>query len=298
MAIELTDVNYMIRSGFFLRSKNIIENLNFSVPQGTSMGLIGPNGAGKTTTIKLCAGIIEPGSGKVMLNGISAHKSESRKKMGLVTENQYIPAYLTVKEWLTLLGGVSGLSRDEIKTSTSRLFQLFELEGLSDKRIHTLSKGQTQRVGFVQAMLHDPKILILDEPMSGMDPVWRSRLCEILVSFRNNGGTLLFSSHIMTDILRLSDSIMVIESGKIKWKGTMGEICESDIQYQLLFKTSDISTITRKIAGSQLEQQPDGSYRMIIRAEQQRDIFKLATLNLLYISSITPLYPGIEELYS
>ena len=229
-SIVLNNVSYAVRQGFFLQPKQIIKNLSFVIPKGVSFGLIGSNGAGKTTTIKLCTGIISPDFGEVLINGRPLNSDhDNRHAVGLLTENQYIPQYLTVTEWLSFLGTLSGLSKHELNESMSTQLSQFDLTSLADRKINSLSKGQVQRVGFAQAFLNTPQILFLDEPMSGLDPAWRAKIHSILLSFKKSGGTLLFSSHVISDVLQLSDMIAVINCGQIKLAGNYGrhnECCQ------------------------------------------------------------------------
>ncbi|WDP88646.1 MAG: ABC transporter ATP-binding protein [Desulfobacter sp.] len=296
-AIDLKNVSYSIRTGFFLQTKPIIENLNLSLSRGQSMGFLGPNGAGKTTTIKLCAGIIQPNSGRVLIDNLPVTNIRPKKKIGLLTENQYIPTYLTVREWLEFLGGLSELSGKILKASVDHMLCQFDLEHLADTRIKGLSKGQTQRVGFAQAMLHDPDILLLDEPMSGMDPVWRSRIKEILIAYKNKGRTLLFSSHIMTDIFRLSDKITFIKSGKIKWQGNISEFVKNNTDYEVVFNVDNMDIIQSIAPSGPINRQPDGTMRMVISGDQKTEVIRLGAEKNMTIYSLTPLYQGIEELF-
>ncbi len=298
LAIRLENVNYIARTGFFMRPQSIVVNLNIAVAKGQSIGLIGPNGAGKTTTIKLCAGIIKPSSGKVFLNEKPVSDSSSKKKIGLLTENQYFPSYLTLKEWLELLGHISGLSSKEITSGSDRVLKQFELEEFRHARLNTLSKGQTQRAGFAQALLHEPDILILDEPMSGLDPKWRSRIHDILLSFKRGGGTLLFSSHIMSDVLRLSDTIAVIKAGAIIWEGVMGDISDADTKYEVVFTTSVIENIRQKIQNCPIKHLSNDSFRMIISPADKKHILQMVLNESVSLSTLTPVYPEIEELFS
>ncbi|MDD9304599.1 MAG: ABC transporter ATP-binding protein [Desulfobacter sp.] len=260
------------------------------------MGFLGPNGAGKTTTIKLCAGIINPNSGTILIHGKPVNNAFSRKKIGLLTENQYFPPHLTVKEWLSLLGRISGLSGRTLKEAMDWVLALFDLVKLGDSRIHTLSKGQAQRAGFAQALIHKPEILLLDEPMSGMDPSWRSRIQEILIAYKNRGGTLLFSSHILSDLARLSDHLTFITGGQIKWQGSANEVSDTKTMYEIIFRSDNIEKIIQMIPDS-YKAQPDGSFRIILESEKKNIILKLAVEKSLSLSSITPLYPGLEELF-
>jgi ABC-2 type transport system ATP-binding protein len=296
-AIQVIDLKYSVRSGFFMRPKLLLDNINISVPKGSSMGFIGPNGAGKTTTIKLISGILRPKSGNVLLYGRPATDPDARKKIALLTENQYLPPYLKLKEWLELLGHLSGIAGSSLRKKVWDMMELFELKEYAGSQIHTLSKGQKQRAGFAQVFLHSPNTMILDEPMSGMDPKWRNKIKEMLFEFKNNGGTLFFSSHIMSDIMRLSDQIIMIKSGKIKWQGSMQDINRSSVVYQSVFHTGHIDRVKKLLEYKHLESQPDGSFLIAYTTKQKKQFLELATKGEISILSIVPIYPELEEMF-
>ncbi len=214
-ALEWRSVSFVVPYGFWMRPKTIIDGLELSVPEGAALGLVGPNGAGKTTTIKLGAGLIRPASGQVFINGKPSLHSRSRICLGLLTETQYIYPHLKLYEWLTMAAGLSGLTGADRNRRVCEVLEKMDLVSKANQLMRTLSKGQTQRAGIAQALIHKPSILLLDEPMSGLDPLWRYRIQEILLAFKAGGGTLLFSSHILSDVERLSDEVALIDGGRI-----------------------------------------------------------------------------------
>lgn len=292
--IELTNVGYTVSQGAFKPVIPVVKKMNLMIEQGVSMGFIGKNGAGKTTTFKLCTGIITPTTGTVRFNGQETMTREFQNRIGFLTENQYFPQHLTVLEWIRTLGRLSGLQPRHLKKRINVILALLDLETLSDRRILTLSKGQTQRIGFAQAMLHEPDILVLDEPMTGMDPLWRSRIQTILLEFKHKGGTLLFSSHVMSDVLRLSDALTVIDNGAIKWQGKMKDIIESTAKYKAIISCSDLEPIEANIKYDLLEAQPDGSYVIHFPADQKKKLMAISIETSVSIESLIPLFPDIE----
>lgn len=293
--IELIGVSYAVSEGAFKPVSPIVKDMSLALEQGVSMGVIGRNGAGKTTTLKLCTGIVPPCAGTVKFDGKETLTRTFQERIGFLTENQYFPQNLTVMEWLSTLGKLSGMSSNLLLTRLNESVSLFDLEELSDRRIGTLSKGQTQRIGFAQALLHQPEILVLDEPMTGMDPLWRSRIHEVLLAFKKCGGTLLFSSHIMSDVLRLSDCLTVIDKGAIKWQGSMKDIMASTAQYRVVLNCPDSDGIGSKIIYDSIEPQPDGSLLMHIPADQKDKLMAMSIKSEISIESMTPLFPDIEE---
>ncbi len=295
-AVELINVSYQVPQGFFLKSKTIVNDISFCIPKGESMGLIGPNGAGKTTTIKLCTGILSPKSGKALINGQPCGLKSARTRLGLLTENQYVPGHLKVKEWLNFLGRLSGMSGQGLKQAVQLNMEKFHLDTMADRTISGLSKGQVQRVGFAQAFLHNPAILVLDEPMSGMDPLWRSRLHDILLDYKKQGNSLLFSSHIMSDVLQLSDRITVIKNGAVSWQGAMDDIHRNITRYEAVVHGPDM-TILDRLDGIRTEAQPDGSHKLTVDMAAKDKLIELVSRQRLSLASLTPVYPAIEDIF-
>ncbi len=296
-AVELSDVSYQVPQGFFLKSKTIVRDISFFIPKGESMGLIGPNGAGKTTTIKLCTGILTPKTGKAFIDGQPCRLKSARAKLGLLTENQYIPGHLKVNEWLFFLGRLSGMAGQGLKQAVQLNMERFHLDTLADRTILGLSKGQVQRLGFAQAFLHNPAILVLDEPMSGMDPLWRSRLHDILLDYKKQGNSLLFSSHIMSDVLQLSDRITVIKNGTVSWQGTMNDIHRNITRYEAVVHGSDMKIFDHIEGRIQVEAQPDGSHKILADKAAKDRIIELVSGQQLSLASLTPVYPAIEDIF-
>ncbi|GAB6145136.1 ABC transporter ATP-binding protein [Desulfocicer niacini] len=301
--LEWNNVNYSIRQGFLMKPVNIIRDLSLKIPKGFSLGLVGPNGAGKTTTIKLAAGILKPDTGFVSIDGKSVFASSIRSKIGFLTESQYIPPYLKLGEWLEMLGSLSGLPRKYLKKRVPFLLDKFELTHKTDTLLSAMSKGETQRAGFVQAFLHEPEILILDEPMSGLDPLWRANIHDILMEFKKSGGTLLFSSHIMSDVERLSDRIAMIASGSIQWEGSFKDLPVIEKKYQVVFNINEsdpqmIERIKSTFHMNHIERQPDGSFFVKLDHVGKKQLIALASQqDEISIDSLTSVYPSFKDMF-
>ena len=297
IAIEWYKASYSIRQGFFLRPVKIIDSLSLIVPKGACIGLIGPNGAGKTTTLKLGAGVISPQSGSVKIKGLPAESPGARPPIGFLTENQYVYPNVKLCEWLRMLGALSGIQGRQLEDAVAYVLKLFKLTDKAKSPFNTLSKGQTQRAGFAQALLHDPEILILDEPMSGMDPLWRSRMIDLLLAFKKNGGTIIFSSHIMSDVLRLSDKIVIMNEGAVSWEGRLNDLSGSYEKFHLVFHADQIKIVEKYFKDENLEKQPDGSFLTTILPQDKKWLFQLAAKGDLTILALNPQYVNIEDIF-
>ena len=289
-------VSFSVRHGFWMKPKRILDNITLDIEKGTVLGLVGPNGAGKTTTIKLGAGLIIPGSGRVLIQGNVAALSMSRKKLGLLTESQYFYPHLRLKEWLKMMGGLSGMTWTDSKKRIDDVLELVELSSYGDQMMRILSKGQLQRAGIAQALLHEPEILILDEPMSGLDPYWRHKVLNILLAYKRKGGTMVFSSHILSDVETLSDKVALLQKGKIVWNGRLKELDRKVEGYKIICYTNAPEILKKIALDNKIEKQPDGGWFFSIPSDKRADFLSLVVSNNeIKIESLSPIQ---EELAS
>ncbi len=203
-----------------------LDNISFTIRQGEIFGYIGPNGAGKTTTMKILVGLISDFQGEVFVGRqkVGREKTAINKLLGYLPQGVAFQDWRTVNHALSTFGKLSGLTDEEVKDKIPQLLDLFNLSEVKHKKISQLSGGMIQKVGLAQALLHDPKFLILDEPLSGLDPLSRHQFKEILSKLKNNGTTILFSSHILSDVEDIADRIGIINRGRIKQIGTLNEL--------------------------------------------------------------------------
>lgn len=193
-----------------------LEGLDLQVKAGEVFGLLGPNGAGKSTAIKLLMGLIKPTSGALTLFGKRPGNSEARRAIGYLAENPSFYPYLTALEFMDYCGSLLGVERNSRMEQTRRLLDELGLWKSRSLRVKKMSKGMLQRLGFAQALLGDPKLLILDEPMSGLDPLGRRILREKIFEMKSGGGTVLFSSHILPDVETVCDRVGILVGGKLQ----------------------------------------------------------------------------------
>ncbi|MDD2907968.1 MAG: ABC transporter ATP-binding protein [Candidatus Gracilibacteria bacterium] len=198
-----------------LSKKQVLFDVNFSVKAGEIYGFLGPNGAGKTTTMKTILGLIEAESGEIMIFGHKGLTLESKKKIGFMPENTYLYKHLTGREFLNFNGKFFGLHGKKLDKKVEELLKRVGLEHAGDKYLKDYSKGMLQRVGLAQAIINDPKLLFLDEPMSGLDPIGRKMVKDLIVSLNKEGTTVFFNTHILADVEAICDKISIINHGKI-----------------------------------------------------------------------------------
>jgi ABC-2 type transport system ATP-binding protein len=200
-----------------------VRGVSFEVHAGEIFGFLGPNGAGKTTTIKMLTGLIAPTRGTASLFGVAAPSPEAMGRVGFLPENPYVYPYLTPREFVTMCGRLNGMG----KGLPARVEKVLARVGMSeaiDRPVQNLSKGMLQRVGLAAALVHDPELLILDEPMSGLDPVGRKEVRDLIVDERTRGRTVFFSSHILADVEMLCDRVCILRKGEVVVAGKLDEL--------------------------------------------------------------------------
>ncbi|MCA9580483.1 MAG: ABC transporter ATP-binding protein [Myxococcales bacterium] len=227
--LDVRDLHKTFRLGFFRKRVDAVRGIDFSVRDGEIFGLLGPNGAGKTTTIKMILGLIFPTQGEIRVFGRDAGDRESKKRIGYMPENPYVYQYLRPAEFLDLCGRLMGMPGNLRRQRTEELIDRVGLRHAIDRPVGRFSKGMTQRIGLAQALLHDPEVLILDEPMSGLDPVGRKEIRDLLLEQRKAGKTLIFTSHILSDVEMLCDRVTILARGKVIARGQMHELLRPEV---------------------------------------------------------------------
>jgi len=243
-AIEIENLTKEYPFGFLhLKKKTSLEGLNMQVEMGEVFGFIGPNGAGKSTTIKLLMGLIFPTAGTARILGKPISDVGMHKDIGYLPEQPYFYDYLTAAEVLDYFARFHDLTAADRKERVERMLKKVGLETARKIQLRKYSKGMLQRVGLAQAILHDPKLVILDEPMSGLDPVGRREVRDIILELKREGKTVMFSTHILSDAEMLCDRVGVIVGGKLRGVGAPGQLVDMKTQgMEILFALTGASS--------------------------------------------------------
>jgi ABC-2 type transport system ATP-binding protein len=223
--LSFSSVSYSYR-GDWLNLVHAVREVTFSVPAGCAYGFLGANGAGKSTSIRLVAGLLHGHRGSIRLFGeeLSGEDHRLRSRIGYLPEQPYFYDNLAVGEYLAWLARLSGMAPARIPAAVDRVCQLLDLGDLRSRHLRSFSKGMRQRFGLAQAIIHEPELLILDEPFSGLDPLWRARFKQVMALERQRGATLFFSSHILGDVEELCDRYGVIDHGRVLEEGLLADL--------------------------------------------------------------------------
>jgi ABC-2 type transport system ATP-binding protein len=230
LAIDVHDLKKTYRTPFTRKKVEALRGVTFSVERGHIFGFVGPNGAGKTTTIRTLMGLIRPTGGSARLLGEELPSRAARFKIGFLPESPYFYDYLDVGELCDLAGRLFGLAPAARK---KRADELIERVGLSRARSQSLkkfSKGMLQRAGLAQALMNDPELVVLDEPMSGLDPIGRKEVRDLMLELRERGKTVFFSTHILSDVEAITDRVAIIARGQLQAHGTPAELVSRTLQ--------------------------------------------------------------------
>lgn len=242
IVVQTHNLKKVYRTGFWMNQKIVtLQNCSLEVYQGETFGLLGQNGAGKTTLLKILLGIIRPTAGQGALLGKPLGDRSVKQRVGYLPENPYFYDYLTGWEFLQYTAGLFQLPAD---VQRRRIPELLELVGLAQsaarkKQLRQYSKGMLQRIGMAQALINDPEIVFLDEPMSGLDPLGRYQIREIILSLKAQGKTIFFNSHVLSDVEMICDRVAILARGELLCVGSLNELLGTADLYQVKIKGGD-----------------------------------------------------------
>jgi ABC-2 type transport system ATP-binding protein len=229
--VEIQELSKSFQGHLGIGRTVAVDRLDLTVVPGEIFGLLGPNGAGKTTTLKMMLGLLRPDRGRVKLFGRPPEDPAARARLGFLPENPYFYDYLTPVEFLDFYGRLHGVPA---ATRSARIRSALERVGLAGREktaLRKLSKGMTQRLGLAQAIQNDPELVILDEPMSGLDPVGRREVRDLILGLRASGKTVFFSSHILQDAEMLCDRVAIVFRGKLRSVGRLDDLIGKDARW-------------------------------------------------------------------
>lgn len=297
-AIEILQLEKVYSVGFWRkRPKQALYPLNLTVEEGEIFGFLGPNGAGKTTTLKILMGLVFPSAGTARILGMELDDPRMKSQIGFLPEQPYFYDYLTGLELLRYYGRLSGMGEKQL---TAKVMPALERVGLKDAghlQLRKFSKGMLQRVGIAQAILHDPKVVFLDEPMSGLDPMGRREVRNLMEGLKAEGKTVFFSTHILSDAEALCDRVAIIHLGKLRGVGAVEELTAGvRAQVEIVWTGGGPDAAGLKGLGAESHVAGD-TMRGILAPEKQDAALELLRRSGARLISLTPLRASLEDYF-
>jgi ABC-2 type transport system ATP-binding protein len=233
LVVQTEELSKVFRVGFWGKRMTAVDGIKLEVRPGEVFGFLGPNGAGKTTTLKMLMGLIYPTSGQAWLFGRELGDPQTKARLGFLPESPYFYDYLTSREFLGFYGHLFGLWGAVLDKRVDELLELVGMTHAKDLQLRKFSKGMLQRVGVAQALINDPELVVLDEPMSGLDPIGRKEVRDLILRLKESGKTVLFSSHILHDAEVLCDRVAMILKGRLVACGKVTDLLHQGTHHQV-----------------------------------------------------------------
>lgn len=291
--------------GFWRKTKvRALEDLSLDVEPGQIFGFLGGNGAGKTTTIKILMGLIFPSGGSARVLGEDISDVRVHSRIGYCPENPYFYDYLKAFELIDYFGQLFGMEASKRKVAAGELLTKVGLkEEHWNKQLRKFSKGMLQRVGIAQSLINDPELVVLDEPMSGLDPVGRREIRELIAELRTSGKTVFMSSHILSDIEALCDKVAILRGGRLVAQGHLVELLEAEGETRVYeinvngVKAKELSSLSRSFAEAKVSEKPSGVTIQIAGDEKIDGILSEVRKAGGTLVSVQPVRQSLEELF-
>lgn len=298
--VQILNLQKVFRIGFWGKRVTAVDQLSLDVQRGEVFGFLGPNGAGKTTTLKMLMGLIYPTSGSASIFGHPAGDPAAKAKLGFLPESPYFYDYLTSREFLSFYGHLFGLWGVALNKRVDELLELVGMAHARDLQLRKFSKGMLQRVGIAQALINDPELIVLDEPMSGLDPIGRKEVRDLIFRLKESGKTVMFSSHILHDAELLCDRVAMIMKGRLVACGQVSELIQQGT-------TQEVEMVVDRLSPEGLEHLRvlatrvvlNGERVMVVLSSQRQvdeslEIIRAARAKLV---SLTPHKASLEDLF-
>jgi ABC-2 type transport system ATP-binding protein len=296
-AIEILGLEKTYLVGFWRkRPKRALHPLHLTVEEGEVFGFLGPNGAGKTTTLKMLMGLVFPTSGSARLLGRDWTDPEVKAQIGFLPEQPYFYDYLTAHELLNYYGQLSGVPGKDRERRIDEVLQRVGLTDVKGVQLRKFSKGMLQRAGIAQAILHDPKLVFFDEPMSGLDPMGRREVRDLMEQLKHEGKTVFFSTHILSDAEALCDRVAIIHQGKLRGVGAVADLTSSvQGKVEVIWQGTEVPP-SMKALGAECHVTGD-TVRAVLAESQQDAAIDALRREQMRLIAITPVRTSLEEYF-
>ncbi len=279
-------VTKIFNSDLLTKPVTALDNVSFGITEGSMTGFLGANGAGKTTSLKVALGFTKPNGGTVKFSvSLGGNRASALSRIGFLPERPYFYPHLTGKEFSTYMGSLSGMKSLQLAEMQKKYFERLGLESAQDRPLRTYSKGMLQRLGFMVAIQHDPALIVLDEPLSGLDPVGRKELKDIMADVHKEGKTIFFSTHIVSDVEERCDRVIFLRQGKMVYDGEVASLLNrsSGRHYRFSLEASETAqwqtpTISKSFHGGVWTIRTDVDQREPLLAEALRSGAKVQSV--------------------
>lgn len=302
--LQLDNVSKTFRTDLLQAPVQAVVDVTFALRSGESMGYLGPNGSGKTTSIKCILALIQPSAGKIQLFGRDPNDAMARARVGYLPESPYFYDYLTPIEVLDYVGKLYGLDGATRKKRIPQLLDRLGLTQASKRPLRGFSKGMLQRLGIAQSLLSDPDLLIYDEPLSGLDPIGRKEVRELMAELRSEGKSLFFSSHVLTDIETLCDSVCILDRGKSVAQGKLSDLLQTDklesevvLQLPVDNEQYQIALSALQPLGAPARLEGQGVLHLRLPTSEVTQMLGIALQVCATVRELTPLRDSLEDLF-
>jgi ABC-2 type transport system ATP-binding protein len=297
VAIEILGLEKIYHVGFWRkRAKRALYPLHLSVEEGEIFGFLGPNGAGKTTTLKMLMGLVFPTAGTAQILGLELDDPETKAQVGFLPEQPYFYDYLTARELLKYYGQLSGVNPKQLSRKVDEVLDRVGLTHSADVQLRKFSKGMLQRAGIAQAILHDPKVIFLDEPMSGLDPMGRREVRKLIEDLKTRGKTVFFSTHILSDAESLCDRVAILHLGELRGVGAVAQLTASvHGKVEVVWRGAKVPSLIWSISAE--VHSAAGTTRAILPEDSQEAAIEALRREGLQLISLIPVRTSLEDYF-